>query len=140
MSMPPKLTPWGQWDFIREIIPGVWRVNTPSHGGYWVSPEKLAQMPPALRDGVPGEMPFDTTDTAAGWFEEDEEANRVVLAFCHGPDAAAFPGGGPTYEKILGWAKTNWPDTVAALKAAGWFDRFKPKGSGNPSIKPAGTV
>ena len=30
------LTPWGARDFSKQLVPGVYSVSTPSHGGYMV--------------------------------------------------------------------------------------------------------
>ena len=34
-------TPWGRPDSSKEIAPGITRYDTPSHGGYYVSPERV---------------------------------------------------------------------------------------------------
>jgi hypothetical protein len=141
MKMPPKETPWGQWNRRQEIIPGVFRVETAGHGGYWVDPDKLATMPEVLRDGpnaAPAEKPFDVNDTRAGWFEEDDDFRRVVLWFCVGSNAPAFPGGAASYDKALSHFRQHYPVTVEELKRAGFFDRLKPKPA-NPSIIPSGS-
>lgn len=141
MLTPPKETPWGPWHQIREIIPGVWRVATASHGGYWLTPVRLAEMPAVLRQGPQDgkEKPFSLDDVRAGWFEEDVEAVRVVVAFCHGGNVGAFPGDNPG-GKARAKLEKDFPQTHAALKAAGWFDQHAPKRSGVPDIVPTGTT
>ena len=39
-----KNTPWGVADTKHEEAPGVVFYGTPSHGGYWLSPERQAQL------------------------------------------------------------------------------------------------
>jgi hypothetical protein len=55
---PPRETPWGRADHITQIIPGIWHVSTPSHGGIWLSPERQAAVPDYMR-------------SADAWYEED---------------------------------------------------------------------
>lgn len=61
-------TPWGRSDYVEEVAPGIRSVETPSHGGYWLSAERRAQMPAALSLDSP-------------WYEEDCEWARVAVAF-----------------------------------------------------------
>lgn len=68
-------TPWGHADSVKEIAPGIHTVSTPSHGGFHVSDELLAQMPFALR------MSNSYSGTGSDWFEEDCEWALPVLAF-----------------------------------------------------------
>lgn len=69
-------TPWGHSDHVDRIADGITRVGTPSHGGFYLSAQRLATMPERLlRD------PFHAPDQSAGWFEEDCEWARVALAF-----------------------------------------------------------
>lgn len=69
-----ETTPWGRPDFHREIAPGIDWYSTPSHGGFCVSDERLAQMPEPFKSHKPfcGE---------AGWYEEDCDWSAVVLSF-----------------------------------------------------------
>lgn len=140
MKTPPEQTPWGRYQSVREVIPGVWRVSTAGHGGFWLTPERLAEMPAVLREGVhgePGEMPFNVDDQRAGWFEEDLEAFRVVLTFCVGEHVGAFANGNEAHKRATEYLEREYPKTVAALRATGFFDRGKPKG--NPAIRMTGT-
>ena len=61
-------TPWGNADGAEHIARGIMFYSTPSHGGYHLSPARNLQVPDALR--LPG-----------GWYEEDCDWARVVLAF-----------------------------------------------------------
>lgn len=67
-------TPWGVADQVRIVAPGIVWCETPSHGGYWLSKERLAQMDPALRS-------FRPFTGKAAWFEEDCDWAVVVVAF-----------------------------------------------------------
>ena len=69
----PIETPWGFPDTLKEIAPGIVLYSTPSHGGYWLSPARVAAMPKPLRDF----QPF----TGANWYEEDADWSIVALAF-----------------------------------------------------------
>lgn len=138
MKMPPKETPWGPWQKIQEIIPGVWLVHTASHGGYWLTPERLAEMPAVLREGpqTGSEKPFDLSEINAGWFEEDNEALRVVVAFARGSDKNAFPT--KHVESRLEKFQREYPETWAELEAAGFFKAAR-KPAEFPVIRPNGT-
>lgn len=61
-------TPWGTADYVEVLTAGVTRVSTPSHGGMHCDATANAQVPAALRNDD-------------GWYEEDVEANFVVVAF-----------------------------------------------------------
>jgi hypothetical protein len=72
--MAPRVdTPWGVADHIEEIAPGIVSYSTPSHGGYWLSPERIAEMPKPLREFQPWAGP--------GYYEEDCDWSIVCLAF-----------------------------------------------------------
>jgi hypothetical protein len=40
-------TPWGKADSITKLADGIYAVSTPSHGGLWISQDRLADMPEA---------------------------------------------------------------------------------------------
>ncbi len=69
----PVETPWGPVQLVREIAPGIIRYDTASHGGYRLSPERVAAMPKALREFCPWAGP--------GWYEEDCDWSLVAVAF-----------------------------------------------------------
>lgn len=48
-SPQPETTPWGAPDHAEQVLPGIWRVSSPSHGGYVLSDERQGEMPEALR-------------------------------------------------------------------------------------------
>lgn len=74
----PWSTPWGTADCVTEVTDGIWFLSTPSHGGYYITPDRRSEMPAALREA----------DTFAGgnWYEEDCDWSIVALAF-----PAVFP-------------------------------------------------
>lgn len=73
---PPRvegMSPWGKVQDAEEVAPGIISVTTPSHGGMWLSDERRAQMPEALR-AVP-------TTPGGNWYEQDVDAMLVILSF-----------------------------------------------------------
>lgn len=66
-------TPWGPSQRSHEIAPGIVRHDTASHGGFYVSPDRVAQMPDVLRAFRPW--------AGANWYEEDCDWTIVALAF-----------------------------------------------------------
>ncbi|WP_053000809.1 DUF7007 domain-containing protein [Sphingomonas sanxanigenens] len=67
---------WGQIDFACELVPGIWVVSTPSHGGLILSDERQRAMPDALR-------------LESNEYEHDCNWSLVYLAFEH--EFAALP-------------------------------------------------
>jgi len=79
----PVSTPWGIPDDSHTIAPGIVSYHTPSHGGIWLSPDRLIE----FMAKFPHYAPF----AGAPWFEEDEDCGAVVLAFPdHFCDEAVF--------------------------------------------------
>ncbi len=79
----PTETPWGQPQSTREIAPGIVRYDTASHGGYYVSPERVAEMPKPLQAFKPW--------AGSNWYEEDCDWSIVALAFPQFFDGDAVP-------------------------------------------------
>ncbi|WP_274630856.1 DUF7007 domain-containing protein [Arvimicrobium flavum] len=65
-------SPWGAIQHVTQIVDGIWRIDTASHGGLKLSDQRLAAMPPAWRS-----MAY----SGNGWFEEDCDWGLVALAF-----------------------------------------------------------
>ena len=61
-------TPWGKADFVTEIIPGMFRVNAPGHGGIKLSRKLQARMPEYMKED-------------GGWYEEDSDYAKVFVVF-----------------------------------------------------------
>ncbi len=70
-------TPWGPALTRQEIAPGIILYSTAWHGGYWLSPERVLQMPGPLRDATP----FAAGPGPGRWYEEDCDWAIVALAF-----------------------------------------------------------
>ena len=45
-------TPWGWTQDIEQLVEGVWRVTTPSHGGLKLSRERWEELPADVRDAM----------------------------------------------------------------------------------------
>lgn len=63
-----KTSPWGKIQTSSEIADGIQSVSTASHGGFKLDRSKQAKMPKSLK-------------LKGGWYEEDVECFRVMLAF-----------------------------------------------------------
>ncbi|OCI32873.1 DUF7007 domain-containing protein [Oerskovia enterophila] len=61
-------TPWGPVQHLVHVADGIVEVGTGSHGGMKLSPQRNQQVPTALR-------------TSSGWYEEDCEAQIVLMTF-----------------------------------------------------------
>jgi len=66
-------TPWGTSQLTEKIAPGIMSYVTASHGGYHLSPSRMASLPDAFKTA----KPF----LSDGWFEEDCDWAIVFLAF-----------------------------------------------------------
>ena len=67
------VTPWGPSQSSTEIAPGITFHSTASHGGYELSPARVASMPKPLREFQPWAGP--------GYYEEDCDWSLVALSF-----------------------------------------------------------
>lgn len=78
LDVPFQSTPWGDADSVECIEEGIgiWSVDTPTHGGFFLGPHGSARFRerfPAFRTFADGER--------CQWFEEDQDACAVMLAF-----------------------------------------------------------
>lgn len=73
-------TPWGESDNQKTYVDGIVFYSTPSHGGFYVSPEKLETMKHPIFDSALRAPKF-ANQCAQGWFEEDCDAYFVVISF-----------------------------------------------------------
>ena len=71
----PFPTPWGPAVTVNEIALGIMFVETASHGGYFLNPERNAKVPEAWRQAS-----FNRKGLA-GWYEEDCDWCLVALTF-----------------------------------------------------------
>lgn len=70
-------SPWGPIQHCTEIREGIWRVHTASHGGIWLSPERLSEFTSYLGYEYP------TFCGSPSWFEEDCDACLIPIVFAH---------------------------------------------------------
>ena len=71
----PTSSPWGEVEDGEQLAVGIWRVSTPSHGGIWLSEDRLRQLDEILGGCYP------TFCGDARWFEEDCDWCIPVIAF-----------------------------------------------------------
>ena len=70
-SPAPEMTRWGKPVTSSQRLPGIWRVMTPSHGGFVLSEQRQAAMPAALRLDIELSL---ATGTVKSWRPERWEA------------------------------------------------------------------
>lgn len=80
-------TPWGVPDTVTLIAPGITLFQTPSHGGYFLDPDRLALIPLAWRLA---RYPSQATPDSP-WFEVDCDWALVALTFPKFFRGAAVP-------------------------------------------------
>lgn len=88
MSIKPKQggsSPWGPIQYLSEPVPGIVSVGTASHGGFWISPEREAQIPAAWKAAARQYAP-------AQWYEEDCDVCAVGATFPEEFRAAGLGG------------------------------------------------
>jgi hypothetical protein len=68
-------TPWGHIQQQIDITPGITKITTASHGGFYLSPELNAQIPYTLKQITFGGL------GETGWYEQDEDWTIVVRQF-----------------------------------------------------------
>lgn len=73
---PPDMTPWGAPEVSTRHAAGIWFISTPSHGGFWLSPERIR----AVGEDFLAQT-WNGQQGRLGWFEEDSDANFVVASF-----------------------------------------------------------
>lgn len=72
----PQSTPWGMVNHYQPIAQGIVYVDTAGHGGFWLSPERLAKVPADHRMARFGRARTMTSP----WFEHDCDWIFAVLA------------------------------------------------------------
>ena len=65
-------TPWGESQAVNELGPGIVFHNTASHGGIHLSQKRQAELSTKF---------YFPTFAGGSWYEEDEDACAVVIAF-----------------------------------------------------------
>jgi len=69
----PRCSPWGRIQSQRSICEGILLVETAGHGGFYVEPSRLAELPDNVR--------YAKRFNSGSWYEEDCEAYIVIVAF-----------------------------------------------------------
>lgn len=109
---PPSVSPWGPVEWVDHHGNGVFEVSTPSHGGVF--------LPPDVNGGIPDGLRNET-----GWYEEDDEAPRVIALLPHvfgetrADDAAAQVAARDDYKASVSAAINTYLDEhPAAVRVA----------------------
>jgi hypothetical protein len=101
-------SPWGAIDRCTRIADGIHFVSTPSHGGFRLSPARLARFPLAVLGQTWRALGRD------GWFEEDCDAYLIPVAF---PDCFSKEEQARAYPGYCAWLRHH-PDVALDLKSA----------------------
>lgn len=64
-------SPWGAIEHVTQLAEGIWIVETSSHGGIFLSDQRMAEMPVERRKTFAG----------GNWFEEDCDWALVAITF-----------------------------------------------------------
>ena len=100
-------TPWGHPHTIETIVEDhVWKLHTPSHGGYRLSNDYLAKMPEQLRQ---------CSFTNDRWFEEDASWCAVPLAFPELFDQTVIDAAHKTYVSMYQNEYGEFPCPVKSI-------------------------
>ena len=89
-------SPWGEIQRIQKIDNGIYWIDTPGHGGVWLSPKHIKELPKDYK-------PF-TRDSQ--WAEEDIDAAVVLKALGYDPVTLFKIDGDPNYTFEIGTAVT----------------------------------
>jgi hypothetical protein len=106
-------SPWGRVKSTKELAPGIVLVGTVSHGGIWLSPERVAALPlwAFLLRSRYGAKPV--------YWEEDVEIKVPLLAFYDDIVASGSCPGLVSKERLLGGAFGHfYPEVAAAARRA----------------------
>lgn len=102
-ALKPVGSPWGQIQEAEQIAPGIWSVSTASHGGFYLSQQRMAALPDHLKVNVYGQN---------CWFEEDVEVSLVLLGFAE--EFANHPYYGKWADTILESVEKYYPEAFKA--------------------------
>lgn len=75
----PRETPWGRADHGEKIATGIYLVGTMSHGGYWLSGDRMAQLPEWAAKA--NNFVDKAQRIGRNWWEEDCDWCVPTLAF-----------------------------------------------------------
>ncbi len=79
----PMGSPWGHIQDADQIAPGIWSVSTASHGGFYLSQQRMAALPDYLKVNTYGQT---------CWFEEDVEVSLSCLVLALNSPLILFTG------------------------------------------------
>ncbi|GBF59161.1 hypothetical protein PbB2_02853 [Candidatus Phycosocius bacilliformis] len=99
----PMGSPWGHIQDADQIAPGIWSVSTASHGGFYLSQERMSALPDYLKVNTYGQT---------CWFEEDVEVSLVLLGFAD--EFATHPFYGKWSDMIVKTVEQYYPDAFRA--------------------------
>lgn len=116
---------WGDVQSVKQIVPGVWGVDTAGHGGYvvMVGPNEPFQLNPALRDSRFIEMWWEQfgTNVLTGYVFEEDCAYAVLLLahpeLIEASERKGYTAPGYTVERARETAQLYFPGVVGALDA-----------------------
>ena len=84
----PIDTPWGRVDIATKHRDGLWFLSTTSHGGFWLSDERIRDLPVEMRGTSfvdrSGGLTRDWNNkrwTPNAWWEEDCDAVKIARVF-----------------------------------------------------------
>lgn len=113
---PPCHTRWGAVQHSTQIAPGIWFLDTLSHGAVWLAPDRNALVPADIRDAT-----FERHGNA-GLYEEDVDWTIPATLFAaefDGHDRTAGLNNGPASRRaILEHFKPGLFDRLTALSIA----------------------
>lgn len=69
----PTDTPWGAPQTVEEYAPGVVKISTAGHGGFWLDDKAMEKMPSTCRGAL--------WAGRSNWFEEDVDWSWVALSY-----------------------------------------------------------
>ena len=99
----PMGSPWGHIQDAEQIVPGIWSVSTASHGGFYLSEQRMSALPNHLKVNIYGQN---------CWFEEDVEVSLVLLGFAE--EFASHPVYGKWSDMIAKTVEQYYPDAFKA--------------------------
>ena len=105
-------SPWGTINDLRELVPGIWIVSTPGHGGLWLSRDRIAQLPHGWETFVGKRVCRNDT---ARWHEEDCDLTMALWVL--GGHRQAGRGLGLQPRQHCTKPPVRWPRTTGATPA-----------------------
>lgn len=125
----PSYSPWGPVQDATQDAPGIWFVSTSGHGGFLISPERRAAMPPVMR----------AFQTFAGGnaYEEDCDFAIVILAFPTEFPAAQLQVARLVVERTAGYSHNSDAERAGLLAIR---DAYLQRAKISPELGAAGVA